>query len=237
MSRSLIAPFALAVTLLAAVQAHATDVKITGHANGYQTVNIQLSGTNAPLSLRSTEAGGFATTVNGESFLTFCVDLYEWTSFGTLYTDYTLVPEATHRFANARANTDLAKLFTTAGTLTNSVQQAAFQIAVWEIAYEATSAYNLGSGAAKFTGGTARTSGALTLASTWLNALPGQTRPANLVVLESSAVGRVAGHQDLVAAAPVITVSAVPEPSTYALLATGLMGIGFMSRRRARASV
>ena len=235
MPRSLIAPFAFAVTLLAAVQAHATDVKITGHANGYQTVNIQLSGANAPLSLR-TEAGGFATTVNGESFLTFCVDLYEWTSFGTLYTDYSLVPEATHRFANARANTDIAKLFTTAGTLTNSVQQAAFQIAVWEIAYEAAGAYNRGTGAAVFSGGTARTSGALNLATTWLNALPGQTRQANLIVLESAAVGRVAGHQDLVAAAPV-TVSAVPEPSTYALLATGLMGIGFMSRRRARASV
>eukprot|EP01038_Epipyxis_sp_PR26KG_P000565 gene565-791_t len=37
----------------------------------------------------------------------------------------------------------------------------------------------------------------------------------------------MAGHQDQVFAAP------IPEPSTYALLAGGLMAVGFMARRRA----
>lgn len=227
MSRSLIAPFALAFTLLGAVHAHAADVLISGHADGSKTVDVTLSGANPALTI-NTAAGGFATTVNGESFLTYCVDLYEFTSFGVLYNNYTLVPEATHRYANARANTDLAKLFATAGTVAGSVAQAALQIAIWEITYEATGPYSLGSGAAKFTGGTASSSGALALAGTWLNAVPAQTRTANLAVLESTASGRQPGHQDLV--------TAVPEPSTYALLATGLLGIGFMSRRRAKAA-
>jgi hypothetical protein len=49
------------------------------------------------------------------------------------------------------------------------MSEAAFQIAVWEIAYEAAgTAYNLASGAATFSGGTAASSGALALASTWL---------------------------------------------------------------------
>jgi hypothetical protein len=43
---------------------------------------------------------------------------------------------------------------------------------------------------------------------------------ANLMVLESP------GHQDQVFAAP------VPEPSTYALMAAGLLGMGFVARRR-----
>ncbi|MDE2094291.1 MAG: PEP-CTERM sorting domain-containing protein, partial [Burkholderiales bacterium] len=59
----------------------------------------------------------------------------------------------------------------------------------------------------------------LALATSWLNALPGVTRsPYDLSVLESSA------HQD--------QVTAVPEPSTFVLMATGLLGIGLVSRRR-----
>ena len=76
--------------------------------------------------------------------------------------------------------------------------EAAFQIAVWEIAYEATGAvYDLASGAASFAGGTAASSGALTLASTWLANLASGGPTIN--VLDS----RV--HQDVIYAP-------VPEP-------------------------
>ena len=36
------------------------------------------------------------------------------------------------------------------------------------------------------------------------------------------------GHQDVVFAPP------VPEPSTYAMMAAGLLSMGFIARRRAR---
>jgi hypothetical protein len=67
-----------------------------------------------------------------------------------------------------------AGFYATAGSVNNATTEAAFQIAVWEIAYEATgTASNLTSGAATFTGGTALSSGALALASTWLLNLAG----------------------------------------------------------------
>ena len=101
----------------------------------------------------------------------------------------------------------------------NSVKEAAFQIAVWEIAYETTpGAYNLGDGVATFLGGSAASSGALTLASTWLTGLTNGAHPS-IVVTESRE------HQDMIYAP-------VPEPETYALFMAGLAAMGFVARRR-----
>ena len=118
---------------------------------------------------KSVPAGGLTTILNGgPSFETYCVDLYQTISFGTPYTDYADAGLG-HLFTNLDAYTDLGRLYATAGVVNNALTEAAFQIAVWEIAYEATgNAYNLATGAASFAGGTAATSGALTLASTWL---------------------------------------------------------------------
>ena len=219
MSRFLITPLALAATLLVAAPAHAAAVNFSGFANGSQTVTLSLSAPNAAIT-ETVQAGGFLATLNGgPSFTTYCVDVYQFLGFGTTYTDYNVVPGAAHAFANTHAATDIGKLYAEGNAVNSATAQAAFQIAVWEIAYETSSVYDLASGSAKFYGGTADTSGALTLATSWLNALPGVTRsPYNLSVLESS------GHQD--------QVTAVPEPSTYLLMAAGLLGIGFVTRRR-----
>jgi len=220
MSRFLIAPLALACTLLGAAQANAADVRFNEFANGQETVHLSLTTPNTAIN-EFVYAGGFSATLDGgPSFTTYCVDVYHFLSFGPTYTDYNVVPGTAHAFANnARANTDIGKLYAEGNAVNDATAQAAFQIAVWEIAYETGGAYDLASGSAKFYGGTADTSGALTLARSWLNALPGVTRsPYNLSVLESSV------HQD--------QVTAVPEPSTYLLMAGGLLGIGFVTRRR-----
>ncbi len=204
--------------LMTTTQAIAADVVFAGFAHGSKTVQYTLSGTN-PARSGSASAGGFATTLNGgPSFESYCVDLYQTISFGVLYPEYT-GPGTTHVFNNGNAYGDLSRLYARAGVVGDSVAEAAFQIAVWEIAYEKSSnAYNLASGDAVFFGGTAA-SGALGLASTWLSSLGGPG--PDIQVLESRT------HQDVIFAP-------VPEPETYALFLAGIAAVGFMSRRQRR---
>ena len=194
------------------------DVTFTGFAHGSESVDYSIVAPDTPTS-GSASAGGFATVLNGgPSFVSYCVDLYQHISFGTLYPEYT-GPDTSHVFANSRAYDDLGRLYNVAGVVDTSVEEAAFQIAVWEIAYETTPGpYDLSSGAAQFSGGSASSSGALALASTWLGELGGApTRP--IEVLQS------ADHQDVIFAP-------VPEPSSVALILSGLAVAGGIARRR-----
>ncbi len=222
MTPNRLASFLVTGLLAAASPAGAAEVLFTGFAHGSETVQYSLGGSNTARA-GSASAGGFATVLNGgPTFVSYCVDLYQTISFGALYTDYT-GPGTTHAFNNGDAFADLSRLYARAGVVANSVAEAAFQIAVWEIAYEKTSnGYALAGGDAVFSGGTAATSGALTLASTWLGSLGGAG--PEVQVLES-------GRQQDVIFAP------VPEPETYALFLAGLGAIGFMSRRQAQRRV
>ena len=202
---------------LGTIAARAENVTFTGFAHGSETVSFSLVAPNAVAS-GSVNAGGFATVLNGgPSFVSYCVDLYQHISFGTLYPEYT-APGTTHVFANNRAYADLGRLYANAGVVDTSIEEAAFQIAVWEIAYETTpGAYALGSGAASFSGGSAA-GGALGLAATWLSGL-GNDAGRSISVIESTE------HQDVIFAP-------VPEPSSYMLMLAGLMATVEISRRK-----
>ena len=209
---------AAALALAASAPARADDVTFTGFAHGSQSVDYSLVAPNVSTS-GSAAAGGFATVLNGgPSFVSYCVDLYQHITFGTLYPEYT-PPGTSHVFINPRAYDDLGRLYNVAGVVDTSVEEAAFQIAVWEIAYETTvGPYSLASGAARFSGGTAASSGALTLASSWLAGVGGApVRPID--VIEST------DHQDVIFAP-------IPEPSSVALMLTGLVVAGGIARRR-----
>lgn len=214
-----------AAALLAgsAMAAHADNVMFSGYANGSQFIDFTIVSTPAPVHSQ-TNAGGFATTLNGgPSFTSFCVDLYDHISFGQTYSDYTAVPGSAHAWTNPNADADLSRLFTSYGAVStaSSTNSAAFQTAVWEIAYETSGSYDLAAGNARFTGD----AGSISQASIWLANL-GTIDGVDLTVLESVATRNGPGHQDVVFS------TAVPEPGTYALTAAGLAAMAFVSRRR-----
>jgi hypothetical protein len=211
------------VAALCAVPAHADTVQFLGYANGSVGVNYELTGVGPTAG--STGAGGFITKLNGldPTFTSYCIDLYQYIGFNQSPYSYSNVPVAAHTFRNANAGIDLAKLYSSGHLVNNAVTEAAFQIAVWEIAYETTGSYDVGSGDAKFSGGGVDTVAALGLAEDWIQHL-GTGNGISVRVLESGT------YQDEVFAT-------VPEPGTFALAFTtlGVMG-GVMRRRRDRST-
>jgi hypothetical protein len=209
---------AIVIALLFASQAQADTVSFTGWANGYDVARFQLQGSNAN-SLDENVlvgAGGFNTLFGGSSFTSYCVDLYQEISLPSTYSDYSDV--STHVFHNTNAATDIGRLFTAFGSgLATSVDQAGFQIALWEISYESTgAAYDVYAGDVTFLNSSGA---ALSRASYFLSNLAARSN-VNVWVLESGT------HQDMVHVTP------VPEPSTYALMLAGLGVVGVVSRRR-----
>ncbi len=223
MHKIIVPLLALAASLAAATSARADSVSFSGFAHGSQSVIVTLSAPNVARGPVTVNAGGFATVLNGgPSFETYCVDLYQTIAFGAPpYTEYS-APGTSHVFTNSNAYADLGRLYAEAGTISDAMHEAAFQIAVWEIAYESAPTYNLASGSATFSGGTAASSGALTLASTWLAGLGSGTGPS-ILVLDSPL------HQDVIYVP-------VPEPATYAMMLAGLLGLTLAARSRGAAT-
>lgn len=159
-------------------------------------------------------AGEIGITTDQGSFLTYCTELKQ-----------TLDIAANYFINKTYANDLISRLFAVSGFygpggVSSLNDKAALQVAIWEAVYDSAPG-NLGAGNFAVTGADAAATAAIGTAGNFLtaaNALAPNTYSTVLWAFESPT------SQDLV--------TAVPEPSTYALMLAGLAGMGFVARRR-----
>jgi len=174
--------------------------------------------------------GEYAGTLSGQSFSTFCTDVYQSLNFGLNYqydrrtVDQTKDLWGNKPYAATTYNPNsyslVSKLFTTAySSVNNSTKSAAFQYALWELLYEKTSStYTIGNDGNFWLTNT--DSAATTQANTWLESLTSASEGYSIQSLYSGT------RQDLVIATP------VPEPETYALALVSLGIVAGYARRK-----
>lgn len=168
-------------------------------------------------------AGEMNGKLNGNSFQTFCADIFQtfpgWGS-ANVANDYALVSGATKFGSKA---TDVNKLFTNwYGSATTEAKSTAFQLALWEIIYE-SGAYDVGTGTftAKSLPNGSATAAIYADANNMLSNLGTLGSTYTQVDVYQSTT-----KQDFT------TISVVPEPESYALAVAGLGVVGFAMRRR-----
>jgi hypothetical protein len=106
------------------------------------------------------------------------------------------------------------------GSVTNDVNAAAFQVGLWELAFDSERDLEAGNFILATSGPV------FNRARDWLNSLDGKgPRASGLIVLVDKGGGD--DKQDLI--------TQIPEPGTLALIGFGLAGLG-LARRRARAA-
>jgi hypothetical protein len=234
--RGLIAAALAAAALCAAQPAAADIIEINNFWAGAGNVNISFTGTNWHDGSTVTGlneyggSGGFKTydlttdPNRQNAFQSFCVDIFH--SFGFVVDSKDTLQPAS--IISATAAADLGRLYTNhqadiSSTSSSANNEAAFQLAVWEIVNERSGAYNLNGGAFKASGTGSST------AQTWLNELAtpsASNYAANIWTVQSMITTGNGYAQDVVVFAP------VPEPQTYAMMLVGLGLLGFSARRK-----
>lgn len=154
----------------------------------------------------------------GNSFAAYCLD---WTVPLNLPGAYNFADTTLDSVARLFAVTGFnGQKWATDGVVTNT-QQAALQLAIWEVSKDSLSSFNLDSGVFSLT----------TVASS-TKALANQylTQAAALTTGSYYSQVRVFYSSEATKSQPLVTT--VPEPSTYAMLAACLGVIGLVMRRK-----
>ncbi|MGD9944849.1 MAG: VPLPA-CTERM sorting domain-containing protein [Burkholderiaceae bacterium] len=201
----------LASPLAALSPAQAAPVTFTGFTHGNEQIKV-----TSPTNWNSLLAGEFSIIWNSQSLTSFCIDLYQTITTGATYTDY--VQQATG--FGASTLTALSRLYENFhASINNSITSAAFQVAVWKLAY------------GNFVGiGTdADSNAAIALGTSWANQATNNTAlsAGNWQFYRLASLTR----QDQLIAEQ----GTVPVPATALLLGMGLIGLAAVRRRAEKA--
>jgi hypothetical protein len=212
---------ALATASLAA-QASTVDVTYLGKSTSSPVIRTSETGQVAAGVLN------YVDTVSG-SFLAYCIEPGQ----PNAPTSYGAQTYAVGSFTGTQA-TLLQGLFSSSyGSLQTANDQAAFQLAVWEITRETASTLDVSLNAGSFYLRPANSSAAAQTTASTVGALANSYLSAAQSYQGASlySLNRLtnATYQDLVVAVPV---TAVPEPQSYAMLLGGLGLVGLLARRR-----
>jgi hypothetical protein len=211
----------LAASLLLATQAQAVPLTVTGWEYPGNVTMATITNQNPATSYR-VYAGGFDTTgPGGQTFTSWCTDIFQNTYFNSPNNDFVL-RSAADVLGAARA-ASLSKLATLAySQVNNSSTSGAFQLAIWEIVNE-TLGNPLSLGTGNFRA-TSITNGSGTIAQNWLNGL------ANVASIYTVNIWFNPNRQDLA----VFELVPVSEPAALAIVLVGLGAATLVLVRRRR---
>lgn len=222
MRRQILSSLAAAALALVASHASADSVELTGFTFAPpSTISVNSAAPGTVVSFTNLEAGEFNALLNGASFMTYCTELTQDIQFGVVYNNFSVVSGVTAwGAAKSMALDHLMSATLGGGFPTNSNESIAIQAAIWEILYETGPTYDFSSGSFTASSTNASTQSVLDMLS-FAASFP---ITVHVDQLHSSSA------QDL------LVVTEVPEPSTYALMFAGLVGMGFVARRRQQQS-
>lgn len=219
---------ALAAGLLS-TSASAVTLKVTDYTTSDRG-NVTVTGAPAGVPTGKKTATGFETEFGVEDFIAWCFDLQHVITKNTVYSTYVVTanPFSTSFLAAGAADRaqDLFDAVYAGVDAYDSVDATAFQMALWEVAYDDD--FDLSTG--DFTA-TTSIAGAAATASGYLSAASGYLGGQNYLVrfLENTE-----NSQNLVTASPLPPVVGVPVPAAAPLL-LGAFGAAFAIARRRKA--
>lgn len=214
----------IALAAAASFSASAADVSITYHGKSTSSPVVRTSQTG------QVAAGvlNYADTVSG-SFQAYCIEPAQPNAPTSLGAQVYSVGS----FTGTQATLLQSLYSSTFSSVDTVTEQAAFQLAIWEIMRETTGTLSVTLNSGSFYMRPANSSAAAqavassveTLANSYVSAAQGYhgTAAYSLTMLSSAA------YQDLVVAVPA---SVVPEPGSAAMLLAGLGAVGLIARRR-----